>query len=229
VAGVEGRAVAFLLSDSQVVDEAMLGDVNSLLNSGEVTGAWLRVHCVCASRLLLARVPYGWRLHMQAPAIACMLPRAALLLAAGLFTPEEQQHVLEQVHPWLATQPELHPGRVAAWQAFVSRARDHLHVVLAMSPVGEAFRRRCRRFPSLISCTTIDFFHPWPAEALLSVGTRALSSQPSLQQEQQQAQQHKHGASLVSRVAQLCVRMHQDLERAAERFHQELRRRCAWV
>ena len=27
-----------------------------------------------------------------------------------------------------------------------------------MSPVGEAFRARCRQFPSLINCTTIDWF-----------------------------------------------------------------------
>ena len=37
-----------------------------------------------------------------------------------------------------------------------------------MSPVGEAFRRRLRTFPALVNCTTIDWFLPWPEEALRS-------------------------------------------------------------
>jgi dynein heavy chain len=39
-------------------------------------------------------------------------------------------------------------------------------MVIAMSPVGEAFRRRLRTFPALVNCTTIDWFLPWPEEAL---------------------------------------------------------------
>lgn len=38
-----------------------------------------------------------------------------------------------------------------------------------MSPIGEAFRRRCRMFPSLVNCCTIDWFESWPPEALYSV------------------------------------------------------------
>ncbi len=32
--------------------------------------------------------------------------------------------------------------RDGLWRAFINRVRDHLHMVLAMSPVGEAFRAR---------------------------------------------------------------------------------------
>ena len=49
--------------------------------------------------------------------------------------------------------------------------RDNLHIVLCMSPVGDAFRTRCRMFPSLVNCCTIDWFIEWPREALLSVAT----------------------------------------------------------
>ena len=41
---------------------------------------------------------------------------------------------------------------------FVSRCRENLHVILAMSPIGDAFRNRLRKFPSLINCCTIDWF-----------------------------------------------------------------------
>ena len=52
------------------------------------------------------------------------------------------------------------------WAAFVARVRTHLHIVLCMNPVGAAFRQRCRQFPALVNCCTIDWFLDWPAEAL---------------------------------------------------------------
>lgn len=38
----------------------------------------------------------------------------------------------------------LDDSREGLWRYFVERARANLHVVLAMSPVGEALRTRCR-------------------------------------------------------------------------------------
>ena len=47
---------------------------------------------------------------------------------------------------------------VALFNMFIGRCRDQLHIVLAMSPIGEAFRTRLRKFPSLVNCCTIDWF-----------------------------------------------------------------------
>lgn len=47
-----------------------------------------------------------------------------------------------------------------------------LQVVLCLSPMGSALRVRARRFPALVQCTTIDWFHPWTSEALQSVSYR---------------------------------------------------------
>ena len=38
-----------------------------------------------------------------------------------------------------------------------------------MSPIGDDYKRRLRMFPSLINCCAIDWFLPWPKEALVSV------------------------------------------------------------
>ena len=38
-----------------------------------------------------------------------------------------------------------------------------------MSPVGDGFRNRCRQNPSLVNCTTIDWFSAWPEDALADV------------------------------------------------------------
>lgn len=57
------------------------------------------------------------------------------------------------------------------WNYFVNRARENLHIVLCMSPAGEALRIRCRSFPGLVSNTQIDWFFPWPSDALSDVAT----------------------------------------------------------
>ncbi|CAM9415910.1 unnamed protein product, partial [Hapterophycus canaliculatus] len=59
--------------------------------------------------------------------------------------------------------------RDSLMQFFVDRVRANLHIVLCFSPVGDAFRSRCRRFPGLINCTQIDLFRPWPRDALVKV------------------------------------------------------------
>ena len=52
---------------------------------------------------------------------------------------------------------------------FLNKAKANIHLVLTMSPIGEDFKRRLRMFPSLVNCCTIDWFLPWPKEALQSV------------------------------------------------------------
>lgn len=59
---------------------------------------------------------------------------------------------------------------------FVDQCRTNLHMVIAMSPFGDAFRTRLRMFPSLVNCCTIDWYSEWPEEALRSVATNFVSS-----------------------------------------------------
>jgi dynein heavy chain len=60
------------------------------------------------------------------------------------------------------------------WNFFIERVRSNLHVVLAMSPIGDNLRNRCRMYPGLVNCTTIDWFHVWPPEALQEVAMKFL-------------------------------------------------------
>ncbi|XP_068083304.1 dynein axonemal heavy chain 7 [Anabrus simplex] len=64
---------------------------------------------------------------------------------------------------------------VALFNLFIQIVRDQLHLILAMSPIGDGFRIRIRKFPAMINCCTIDWFQTWPEDALLAVATRFLS------------------------------------------------------
>ncbi|KDO31249.1 hypothetical protein SPRG_03866 [Saprolegnia parasitica CBS 223.65] len=54
------------------------------------------------------------------------------------------------------------------------RIRSNFRIIMCFSPVGAVFRVRARRFPGLVNCTVIDWFHPWPRDALVRVATSFL-------------------------------------------------------
>ncbi|PSN46658.1 Dynein beta chain [Blattella germanica] len=64
--------------------------------------------------------------------------------------------------------------RENCWKFFIDRVRRQLKVVLCFSPVGSTLRVRARKFPAIINCTAINWFHEWPQEALISVSKRFL-------------------------------------------------------
>ncbi|XP_078609718.1 dynein beta chain, ciliary-like isoform X2 [Branchiostoma floridae x Branchiostoma japonicum] len=65
-------------------------------------------------------------------------------------------------------------SRENCWKFFIDRVRKNLKVVLCFSPVGTTLRVRSRKFPAVVNCTCIDWFHEWPQEALRSVSNRFL-------------------------------------------------------
>jgi len=67
------------------------------------------------------------------------------------------------------------PTKANVFNTYIARVKACVHVVLAFSPVGDAFRTRLRMFPSLVNCCTIDWFAEWPAEALYSVGKQQMT------------------------------------------------------
>ena len=68
------------------------------------------------------------------------------------------------------------PSMSTLWTYFLNRVKDNLHTVLCFSPVGPHFRARSQTFPSLFSQCSIDWFLPWPEEALISVSEQFLKS-----------------------------------------------------
>jgi dynein heavy chain len=45
-----------------------------------------------------------------------------------------------------------------------------------MSPIGDSLRVRCRKFPALVNCCTINWFFSWPEDALITVATALLEN-----------------------------------------------------
>nr|XP_012632402.1 dynein heavy chain 7, axonemal isoform X3 [Microcebus murinus] len=103
------------------------------------------------------------------------------LLNAGeipnLFALDEKQEICEkmrQLDRQRDKTKQTDGSPIALFNMFIDRCRNQLHVVLAMSPIGDAFRNRLRKFPALINCCTLDWFQSWPEDALQAVASRFL-------------------------------------------------------
>ncbi|KAK2953633.1 putative Dynein axonemal heavy chain 6 [Blattamonas nauphoetae] len=207
LSGAEGKPTVFLLSDNQIVNESFLEDINCILNSGDVP---------------------------------------------GLFDIAERELLLQTLRDNAKTGEHIPENPDQAMQHLILRVRNNLHIVLCMSPIGDAFRVRCRMFPSLVNCCTIDWVDNWPNEALYSVALKFFSSEhlgsdPAERMKEKkvdESEEVKNEAksapnsetvsksklpagvkSLAERIAEMCVFIHDSVERAADRFFVDEKRR----
>ena len=99
------------------------------------------------------------------------------LLASGdipdLFPPDDKENIINSMRNEVKASGIIDTND-NCYDYFLSKVKEQLHMVLCFSPVGESFRVRARRFPALINNTVIDWFHPWPEDALQSVSQRFL-------------------------------------------------------
>jgi len=100
------------------------------------------------------------------------------LLASGeiadLFPIEDKDAIINSVTN-ATKNSNVTPTRDNCWNFFINRVKTNLHMSICCSPVGEDLRQRATKFPALINNTVIDWFQPWPYEALLSVSDKFLS------------------------------------------------------
>lgn len=88
----------------------------------------------------------------------------------GLFAKDEMMAMTADLRlDFLRDRPGKEETQDNLKQYFTDCVRDNLHIILCMSPMNPKFPIRARKFPGLISSPTIDWFLPWPEEALVSV------------------------------------------------------------
>ncbi|XP_049921653.1 dynein axonemal heavy chain 12 [Epinephelus moara] len=130
----------------------------------------------------------------------------------NLFAIDEKQEIIETVRPIAqAGNKNLELSPLTLFAFFVARCRENLHIVVAFSPIGDAFRNRLRQFPSLINCCTTDWFQPWPEEALERVANSFLESLEMSENERQE-------------VVPICKTFHTSAKQLSQRFLSELGR-----
>ncbi|CAN0133991.1 unnamed protein product [Rangifer tarandus platyrhynchus] len=100
----------------------------------------------------------------------------------GLFMDDEVENIISSMRPQVKSLG-LTDTREACWKFFIDKVRRHLKVILCFSPVGSILRVRARKFPAVVNCTAINWFHEWPEDALVSVSARFLEDTEGIQPE----------------------------------------------
>lgn len=98
------------------------------------------------------------------------------LLSSGevqdLFSNDDKEQILNKLRGPCKSQT----GKDSAsdiWNFFIGRVKKNLHMSICFSP-GDNLRNKARKFPAIVNSTVIDWFQPWPEEALYSVGDEKL-------------------------------------------------------
>ncbi|XP_060580911.1 dynein axonemal heavy chain 10-like isoform X1 [Ruditapes philippinarum] len=95
-------------------------------------------------------------------------------MVPALYPDDEKEQIIGNIRQEAMNAGAGH-ARESIWQYFVTKCSNNLHIVLAMSPVGDALRTRCRNFPGMVNCANIDWFFPWPEQALYAVASVFIS------------------------------------------------------
>eukprot|EP00698_Gefionella_okellyi_P007649 TRINITY_DN186_c0_g2_i2.p1 TRINITY_DN186_c0_g2~~TRINITY_DN186_c0_g2_i2.p1 ORF type:complete len:4464 (+),score=1326.13 TRINITY_DN186_c0_g2_i2:41-13432(+) len=95
--------------------------------------------------------------------------------APSIFEPEEVDVLVSELIS-AARRSAQHPADAteAARKLLVERARDNLRFAVCVAP-GPAFLSLCRRFPALVSESTVQWSGIWPRAALSAVATADLA------------------------------------------------------
>lgn len=88
----------------------------------------------------------------------------------GLFAKDEYLAITADLrNSFIKERPGMEDTQDNLKQYFIDKVRDNLHLMICMSPMNPKFPLRARKFPGIISCPSIDWFLPWPADALVAL------------------------------------------------------------
>lgn len=160
MAGIEQKQTVFLFTDTQILQESFLEDINNILNSGTIPGIYEKED--------MDKINEVCRIECQRKKIA--------------------------------------PTKLNMFQQYINRVRANLHLVICMSPVGDAFRTRLRMFPALVNCCTIDWFSAWPKDALQAVALSKIQSNHDIKVDQ------------LDEVVEVFTCIHQSVEEKSKEF-----------
>jgi len=132
----------------------------------------------------------------------------------GLLPKDEQEAMIGELSTIFEKRTGEESTRDKVINYFYENVRKHLHMVLCFSPVGEKFRDRALKFPALFSGTTIDWFLPWPEEALERVAGYFISDFNVVVEKEEMKQE------LVRNIAAV----HMQLQETTKRYFSQFRR-----
>lgn len=230
-AGIQNKPVCFMLTDKEIKDEVSRSHLTITPNYNQPSSTtFVQLLPSPLNTTLPPPSPHppsplrmsGSKAHPCAVwyillALSIMLVVQAFLeyinifLNTGelpnLFPRDELEAIIgEMGEKYLQIYKNAEPTPDLLWTFFIERVRQNLHLSLCFSPVGVKFRTRAQQFPGLVNGCTIDWFLPWPEQALSDVATAYIGKFKELRGDAEvRSRLIKHMAYVHSRMAPNCV------------------------
>ena len=97
----------------------------------------------------------------------------------GLFAKDEIMAITADLrNTFLKERPGDEDTQDNLKQFFIDKVRDNLHLMICMSPMNAKFAVSARKFLVSVSCPTIDWFLPWPSDALVALSKATIQDFP---------------------------------------------------
>ncbi|GAB1599972.1 hypothetical protein Ahia01_000274700 [Argonauta hians] len=130
----------------------------------------------------------------------------------NLFATDEKVEIGEKMQAAARQEGrKIDASPLSLYNFFIDRVKLNLHVVLTLSPIGDAFRNRLRMFPSLINCCTIDWFTAWPPDALEMVANKFF-------------EETEMDEGIKTECVHMCKHFHESVRLLSETYFEILRR-----
>ncbi|KAJ9459042.1 Dynein-1-beta heavy chain [Diplonema papillatum] len=128
----------------------------------------------------------------------------------SLMQPEDLDHINEALRQSAKEHGCESHSKEVVYNFFVERCKVLCHIVMAFSPVGSTLRSRLRKFPSLVNCSTIDWFTEWPKDGLHTVAA-TFFEEVQLKADEKKA------------IVECCVKMQRDTQEMCKQYLEEAR------
>merc|ERR1719160_17454 len=125
---------------------------------------------------------------------------------AGLFQKDERDGMCGEVrNDFVRDYPGADENLVNMYQYFLDRLRDNLHLIFCFSPVNAKFPIRAQKFPAVFSNVNINWFLPWPEEALIAVSSAFLESYEIDAPQEKRQKLYELMGSFQAKVGDICA------------------------
>lgn len=133
---------------------------------------------------------------------------------ADLYEKEDKDRMAGSLEKYMKEQ-KIPPSADNTMRTFIKLVILNFHIILCMSPVGSLLRSRCRNFPSLVNCCTLDWFDNWPEQALKTVSEQFFTANEMIGDNE----------TLRAGIISMFPKVHRSVELLAEQFFEEQKRR----
>ena len=136
-------------------------------------------------------------------------------ISANFFTRDEQGEIIAEATPIMKRESKIPPTAENVMQWFLDRVNSNLHIILCFSPGSKKFQGCALKFPGLISGCTMDWFQPWPKDALVAVASHFFADFEMACTQESKHQLYRTMASVQESLSDDCRQYYKTYQRQA--------------